>query len=49
RYEWFSRERIAYLERYPDTWKTLARLLPPRLLSAADGAVAVCSAPRNRI
>jgi hypothetical protein len=37
RYEWFSRERIAYLERHPDTWTTLARLLPPTLLSTAEG------------
>ncbi len=35
RYEWFSSERIAYLERHPDTWTTLARLLPPDLVSAA--------------
>jgi hypothetical protein len=34
RYQWFSRERLAYLEQHPDTWKVLARMLPPRLLSA---------------
>jgi hypothetical protein len=31
RYEWFSRQRIAYLEAHPGTWNTLARLLPPSL------------------
>jgi hypothetical protein len=33
RYEWFSRQRIAYLERHPDTWTILARMLPPELVS----------------
>jgi hypothetical protein len=37
RYEWFSRERIAYLERHPEVWTTLAHLLPPALVSAANG------------
>lgn len=37
RYEWFSRQRIAYLDRHPDTWTTLARMLPPTLASAASG------------
>jgi hypothetical protein len=37
RYQWFSRERLAYLEHHPDTWKVLARMLPPRLLSALGG------------
>ena len=35
RYEWFSRQRIAYLERHPGTWTTLARMLPPTLMSVA--------------
>jgi hypothetical protein len=37
RYEWFSRQRVAYLERHPDTWTTLMRMLPPTLVSAAAG------------
>lgn len=37
RYDWFSRQRIAYLERHPETWTTLARMLPPTLASTAAG------------
>ena len=31
RYEWFSRQRHAYLEAHPGTWKALAQLLPSSL------------------
>jgi hypothetical protein len=37
RYDWFSRQRIAYLERHPETWRTLARMLPPTLASTVAG------------
>jgi hypothetical protein len=37
RYDWFSRQRIAYLERHPETWTTLSRMLPPTLASTAAG------------
>ncbi len=32
RYAWFARERIAYLDAHPATWRELGRLLPPALV-----------------
>ena len=31
RYDWFSRQRLAYIDAHPGTWNTLARLLPASL------------------
>jgi len=35
RYQWFSHQRIAYLEKHPGTWTELERLVPPALLAAS--------------